>query len=269
MSEQSFPEPNYTQAPNLFFDRLLAEIDSLSELKVTLIIIRNTCGWRRTEHELSVTEIEKLTGLSRRATFDGIEKALARGYVYRKQRGQSFVYGLLVQTLHQLEKDASANPAPVTSANSAPALVQTLHPPPYKKKRIKESKKERDSHTHEVTPSRARRAHVATDEPTEKRVCVDGSNPQSKYSLEDRERYARNHPLTNPGGWLAASETGKFDSLVGPWLARNGRGGETAAAPRDVSSCPDCSGSGWYYPNGYDKGTKKCNHEKLSGGIAA
>jgi hypothetical protein len=31
----------------------------------------------------------------------------------------------------------------------------------------------------------------------------------------------------------------------------------------DASSCPDCGGSGWWYPEGEGKGVAKCRHEKL------
>jgi hypothetical protein len=31
----------------------------------------------------------------------------------------------------------------------------------------------------------------------------------------------------------------------------------------DASKCPDCAGSGWHYPEGQEKGVKKCRHEKL------
>jgi hypothetical protein len=32
----------------------------------------------------------------------------------------------------------------------------------------------------------------------------------------------------------------------------------------DASQCPDCAGSGWHYPQGLDKGVKKCQHERLT-----
>ena len=32
----------------------------------------------------------------------------------------------------------------------------------------------------------------------------------------------------------------------------------------DTSSCPDCGGSGWWYPEGEGKGVAKCKHEKLT-----
>jgi hypothetical protein len=32
---------------------------------------------------------------------------------------------------------------------------------------------------------------------------------------------------------------------------------------RDFSSCPDCSGTGVYYPEGFDKGVQKCKHANM------
>ncbi|HEY9405782.1 MAG TPA: hypothetical protein VIQ24_24240 [Pyrinomonadaceae bacterium] len=42
---------------------------------------------------------------------------------------------------------------------------------------------------------------------------------------------------------------------------------ETKAAPVsaasvDAQKCPDCHGTGWWYPNGVEKGVAKCKHEK-------
>ncbi len=42
--------------------------------------------------------------------------------------------------------------------------------------------------------------------------------------------------------------------------------GLSAAEPADYSACPDCGGSGFYYPKGYESGVAKCKHEKLTGG---
>ena len=41
---------------------------------------------------------------------------------------------------------------------------------------------------------------------------------------------------------------------------------QKATAPArkvDVSKCPDCFGTGMYYPNGFDKGVARCPHSKL------
>lgn len=76
-----FASPNYTQTPNDFFDVLLAQITDLSELKVTLAVIRRTLGFHKKKDPISVRELQKLTGLSSQGTRDGIDKAIARGTV--------------------------------------------------------------------------------------------------------------------------------------------------------------------------------------------
>ncbi len=35
------------------------------------------------------------------------------------------------------------------------------------------------------------------------------------------------------------------------------------ASPEDASDCPDCSGSGWWYPEGPERGVAKCKHEQI------
>jgi hypothetical protein len=38
----------------------------------------------------------------------------------------------------------------------------------------------------------------------------------------------------------------------------------TIPASVDVNSCPDCCGSNYYYPEGYEKGVRRCDHAKLT-----
>lgn len=90
------PEPNYTQTPNYFFDEMLAEIDTMSELKVTLAIIRQTFGWRKNEDQISLSQLEELTGMQRQQVVAGCKAALARGYVWREKRNGRNYFGLNV-----------------------------------------------------------------------------------------------------------------------------------------------------------------------------
>jgi phage replication O-like protein O len=87
-------QPNHTQTPNSFYDELLPQITSLCELKVTLAIIRKTFGWRKHEDQLSVSQLETLTGLSRKGVQDGLTLALKRGSIVRREQGQKFFYSL-------------------------------------------------------------------------------------------------------------------------------------------------------------------------------
>lgn len=38
---------------------------------------------------------------------------------------------------------------------------------------------------------------------------------------------------------------------------------------RDFAECPDCFGTGMYYPDGFDKGVTRCRHEKLKEGASS
>jgi phage replication O-like protein O len=106
-TSSAFDAPNYTQAPNAFFDVLVVEIDKLAELKVTLAIIRATFGWHKDEDELSFSQLEERTGLSRQSVSDGIASALDRGYVQRRKQGRSFLYRLEVKNLDSQESGPS------------------------------------------------------------------------------------------------------------------------------------------------------------------
>jgi hypothetical protein len=38
----------------------------------------------------------------------------------------------------------------------------------------------------------------------------------------------------------------------------------SARPKRDTSKCPDCGGTGMWYPEGFDKGVARCSHERLA-----
>ncbi len=118
----SIPAPNYTQAPNAFFDDILPEITSLSELKVTLAIMRQTFGWHKAEDRISLSQLEELTGLSRESVADGIKRAMKRGTVGRRKVGQGYVYGLRVTS------QESRPPEAATSQEFRPVTSQEFRP---------------------------------------------------------------------------------------------------------------------------------------------
>ena len=49
-------------------------------------------------------------------------------------------------------------------------------------------------------------------------------------------------------------------------LASEEKSGQEPAVNVDASKCPDCYGTGMWYPGGYEKGVARCCHEKLSEG---
>jgi hypothetical protein len=86
----------------------------------------------------------------------------------------------------------------------------------------------------------------------------------SRFSLEDCRRFAEHlqktgQGINNPGGYATTIfRSGEFDAQIEAFL-------EPAAVSVESGSCPDCGGSGYYYPEGVEKGVKICKHEKLKG----
>lgn len=89
-----YEEPNYTQTPNTFFDVVMPQIETMTELKVTLAIIRQTHGWGKDEDVLSLTQLQALTGMRRESVVDGIERALKRGSIVRRPVGNTYAYAM-------------------------------------------------------------------------------------------------------------------------------------------------------------------------------
>lgn len=88
----------------------------------------------------------------------------------------------------------------------------------------------------------------------------------SKFSLEECRRYAEHlqktgQGINNPGGYATTIfRSGEADAQIEAFLST-----PTASAPFKADDCPDCGGSGYFYPEGVDKGVKICKHEKLKG----
>ena len=70
----------YTKTPNIVFDQLLPVL-SYAELKVLLVIIRQTYGWRKQKDRITYSQFENKTKLSRRVISDTIKSLSAKGFI--------------------------------------------------------------------------------------------------------------------------------------------------------------------------------------------
>lgn len=88
--------PNYTQIPNALLDLMPKMTES--ELRVTLAIARKTFGWGKRADRISLSQLEKLTGMRRQGVQNGLTAALERNppLILREQHGQAFVYRMNV-----------------------------------------------------------------------------------------------------------------------------------------------------------------------------
>jgi hypothetical protein len=90
-----FKSPNYTQTPNDLFDEWLPDL-GYAALKVLLVVVRYTFGFHTNTRRLSITTMEKLTGLSRQGVQDGAAELETLGLVKRAQDGGVTIWKVVV-----------------------------------------------------------------------------------------------------------------------------------------------------------------------------
>ncbi|HEY9401096.1 MAG TPA: helix-turn-helix domain-containing protein [Pyrinomonadaceae bacterium] len=92
----------------------------------------------------------------------------------------------------------------------------------------------------------------------------------SKFTLEECRRYAKHlqstgQGINNPGGYATTiHRTGEADLLIESFLHPEAAG--STFPNLDTSQCPDCNGTGFYYPQGVEGGVARCKHERLRKG---
>ena len=128
-----FSEPTYTQVPNEFLDVLLPEMRSKAEILVTVAVIRYTFGFHRKSAELSLSFLERATGLSRPSVIAGVRLAAKRGTIVRSKSTHRIAINF---------KSGSKAALLAASKASLPKVVKQLYP--RKKKENSSVYKERD-----------------------------------------------------------------------------------------------------------------------------
>lgn len=108
-------EPNTTQVPNYVF----ALIPNLSEaeLKVLLAVVRKTYGWHKDADKISVSQLEKMTGLSYSAIKKARASLRAKGIQLVKQKGNGrsiteYTRPVMVPVEEPVEPDGSPQGPP-------------------------------------------------------------------------------------------------------------------------------------------------------------
>jgi hypothetical protein len=84
--------PNSTQVPNVLFDRIMPVAPD-AIFKCLMCVARQTYGWRKEWDAISISQIEKLTGLSNRCVIDSMTSLRESGLVLRRT-GDTPQYGM-------------------------------------------------------------------------------------------------------------------------------------------------------------------------------
>ncbi|TXH46173.1 MAG: hypothetical protein E6Q97_30180 [Desulfurellales bacterium] len=85
-----FQSPNHTQVPNDLFE-MLPDMYA-AELRVVLVVIRETLGFHRERVKMTVAEIMRRAGLSRQGVYDGAESAELHGLLKREYDSRGEIY---------------------------------------------------------------------------------------------------------------------------------------------------------------------------------
>jgi hypothetical protein len=142
MKQTALPTANYTMLPNILLEDLIP-LMGLAEIKVVLAMCRKIFGYHKTAPEpISVTLLQKLTGLSRQGVLNGLSAAIDRGIVIVAAYGPrgSHLYTLKLVDYAQLVNEVDQS-TELTSTGKAtrPDLVNEVDPQKKGKETSKES----------------------------------------------------------------------------------------------------------------------------------
>jgi hypothetical protein len=105
---------------------------------------------------------------------------------------------------------------------------------------------------------------IEVEQHTHKSARAGSVGVSSNFTLEECQRYAAHlhatgQGITNPGGYATSIyRSGEADALIEKFLTP-----PVAPETPDAGRCPDCRGTGFWYPRGVNHGVTKCRHEKL------
>jgi hypothetical protein len=239
----SRPE-QHTRIPNEIFEDILPTLRT-SEQSILLRLYRLTWGFQKDTCHVSMGKLGKSCNLSARQVTTCVHVLEKRRLIRRvhvdldnkKQHERGVTFQML---LPQAARAKVAAPVNISVAAITSAGEETSD---------NKVNTQKETTQTQVAPAAGVRAG-------------------SKFTIEECRKYAKHlhstgQGINNPGGYATTiHRTGEADVLIESFLHP-----EAAAQSSnlDTSQCPDCHGTGMYYPEGFGKGgVKKCQHEQLT-----
>jgi Bacteriophage replication protein O len=226
-------------------DRLIRDMKlDVYEQSVLLKMYRESRGWKSDECEISHAEIVRSCNISKSQSQRTLAKLSARGLIVNLGRSKSgpernrfrVLPGVpVIPHKNIFREDISYEGEDISPENTV--VGRDISSGDTNKNSNKESL---NTHTQP------------------------GVGVGSKFSLEECKSFAEHlqktgQGINNPGGYATAIfRSGEADVQIEAFLSP-----PAAVAPFKADDCPDCGGSGYFYPEGVDKGVKICKHEKL------
>lgn len=158
------PTPNYTQSPNVLFDEVFKTLKE-GELRVVLVLIRQTFGWHKLADRISLSQMAEKTGMERksvaRSLLSLIEKGLVEKFKFGKSGQQRCYYSLALEkdpeeevnpsdgieteeemALFSNKSDQCPKDTPLVSLGHPPSVFRTPTKETHQKKHIQNIREE-------------------------------------------------------------------------------------------------------------------------------
>ena len=229
----------FTRVVNGIFDRILPSLKPAEQL-VLLRLYRLTRGFNKEICRVTIGKLATSCNIGTTATRLAVQALESRSYIRRvgtdvantNQNNRGIDFEMLLPAAAPTRRAGAPRPAaPTLDVAPTPSVANKI-------KTINET--------------------TQTQEPA---GCV---RVGSRFSIEECRRYAEHlkstgQGINNPGGYATTiHRTGEADELIEKFI------NPATSIQVDSSQCPDCKGSGFYYPNGPTGGVAKCKHEKLT-----
>ncbi|HWT03730.1 MAG TPA: replication protein [Pyrinomonadaceae bacterium] len=232
----SRPE-QHTRIPNEIFEDILPTLRT-SEQSILLRLYRLTWGFQKDTCHVSMGKLGKACNLSSRQVTTCVQ-------VLEKRR--------LIRRIHVDLNNKNQHERGVTFQMLLPQAARAKSSPPVN---ISAAAKTSAGETVSDNKVNTQKENTQTQDV--------GVRVGSRFTIEECRRYAEHlrstgQGINNPGGYATTiHRTGEADELIERFL------NPAVSIQVDASQCPDCTGSGFYYPNGPVGGVAKCKHEKLT-----
>jgi hypothetical protein len=231
----------HTRVTHEVSDGMLPTLDVYAQ-SILQRLLRLSWGWSQDTCKVGLPRLAEATNMSESKARRAVRVLIARGII--EVVSQDF------SSVNQAERGTTYRilaPAPRTAPTSRiPPVHQTapVQDTPNKENTFKENTQTQD------TPSA-------------------GVRVGSKFTIEECRKYAEHlrttgQGINNPGGYATTiHRTGEADLMIESFLHPEA---PDLSSNLNTSQCPDCQGTGFYYPKGVEGGVARCKHEQLREG---
>jgi len=243
------PGGGYSRFTNEVTDQILRTLDPYSQC-VLIQLLRLSWGNQNDTCKIGLPKLAERCGFSEDAARKAKKNLVARRIVEILEEDNNNLNQAMRGTLYRILLSAP----PLRLQGGSQQRPPRFDLPPSQQLPNKENTQKENTQTQDAPPA----------------TVAPGVGVGSRFTIEECRRYAKHlqstgQGITNPGGYATTiKRTGEADELIAAFLSP-----ASDAPPSDFSLCPDCQGSGFYYPNGINSGVAKCKHENLQRGSEA